>query len=96
MGRMIFGYYTPNLFFHTLSLSSNGLPPAAHGLTNVTDSAYTGDTAVADPSGCLFWDTVHPTTKGHALIAQAAYALDPEPATTMLFIFSTATMPLCR
>lgn len=61
--------------------------PLAFGLTDVKDRAYSGDdnfvgngTAVDDPSGYLFWDAVHPTATGHALIANAAYALVvPEP-----------------
>lgn len=69
--------------------------PAAFGLTNVTTPAYTNDTgflgfsgngtAVADPSGYLFWDDVHPTATGHALVANAAFALIPEPASLALF-----------
>jgi outer membrane lipase/esterase len=68
--------------------------PSAFGLTDVKDSAYTGDTndvgngtAVADPSGYLFWDDVHPTAAGHQLIANAAYTLAvPEPTSVGLFV----------
>lgn len=77
--------------------------PAAYGLTNITDPAYTGDpdylgsgTAVANPAGYLFWDSVHPTTTGHSMLAQAAYAAVPEPAATLLFILPAATMLLRR
>lgn len=74
--------------------------PSAFGLSNVTDRAYTGDdsyagngTAVADPSGYLFWDAVHPTATGHALIANAAYALVvPEPASLSLLAASSVIL----
>lgn len=56
-------------------------PPA--GITNVTDSAWTGSflgylgggQLVENPDAYIFWDSVHPTRAGHGLIAQAAIAL---------------------
>jgi len=61
--------------------------PSQFGLTDVTDQAYTGDTtfagngtAVSNASGYLFWDSIHPTTTGHAVIAAAALTAIPEPA----------------
>jgi len=98
---------SPGLTLHLLHLQTFFYAaianPAAYGLTNVTDRAYTGDnsyagngTAVPDPSGYLFWDSVHPTTTGHALLAQAAFAAIPEPAATMLLILPAATMLLRR
>jgi outer membrane lipase/esterase len=70
--------------------------PALFGLTDVTDSAAPGlepgatsyDTSleVSDPNQYLFWDDIHPTTAGHALLAQAAEAAAvPEPASVGLF-----------
>jgi len=98
---------SPGLNLYLLNLNSlfNSAiaNPAAYGLTNVTDAAHTGDpdyegtgSVVADPSGYLFWDEVHPTTLGHSMVAQAAYAAVPEPAATMLLILPAATMLLCR
>ena len=73
--------------------------PAAYGLTNVTGRAYTGDddfvgngTSVADPSGYLFWDAVHPTTAGHQIIANAALAAVPEPSMALVLVGLTAVM----
>jgi phospholipase/lecithinase/hemolysin len=46
--------------------------PQNFGLTNVTQSALTGDTIVANPNEYLFWDDIHPTATGHRLIAELA------------------------
>jgi phospholipase/lecithinase/hemolysin len=45
--------------------------PAAFGLTNVTDRAILGTT---DADSALFWDGIHPTTAGHAIVAERALA----------------------
>ena len=90
--------YRVDLFTQTTLAINN---PFAYGLTNVTDSAYTGDTtyagngtAVSNPAGYLYWDGVHPTTTGHGLIAQdalAALTAVPEPATAAVL---AAALPL--
>ena len=64
--------------------------PAAYGLTNAADACITGNLAIggtvcSDPSGYLFWDSVHPTTAAHAVLGNAlADATVPEPATITL------------
>lgn len=55
------------------------LNPSGYGLDNVTDPAMTTS---GDDSRFLFWDSVHPTAAGHALLAQAV----PEPSALMLLM----------
>jgi len=57
--------------------------PAAYGLTDVTGGAVLG--GLDDGAGYLFWDSVHPTTEVHRLIADRAYAAAvPEPSSIAL------------
>lgn len=63
--------------------------PARFGLTNVSERCYTGDDITFNgsgdvcptPSSYLFWDGIHPTATGHALLAGAMLREVPEPAT---------------
>ena len=43
--------------------------PAGYGLANVTDAC--GALPGCDPSTYFFWDGIHPTQAGHALMSQA-------------------------
>ena len=45
--------------------------PSEYGFTNVTTPCLTPAGVCADASGYLFWDHVHPTTRGHALLAES-------------------------
>ncbi len=60
------------------------LDPAAYGFDNITNPL----SGAVDPTGTyLFWDSIHPTTEGHAMVANYAYstvAPVPEPATMLL------------
>jgi len=45
--------------------------PAAYGFTNVTDACFTGMSLCANPGEYFYWDDEHPTTAGHARLAEA-------------------------
>ena len=63
--------------------------PTRFGLSNVTDPCIRVGSVVdafcADPSSYLFWDGIHPTAAGHAVLANALkHALIPAPGTLLL------------
>jgi phospholipase/lecithinase/hemolysin len=59
-------------YFDTFAWMWNLLAnPAAYGFTNVTDACFTGFSICANPNEYLFWDDKHPTTAGHAVLADA-------------------------
>jgi outer membrane lipase/esterase len=67
--------------------------PAAFGLTNVTDEALFVKLfdPNADVSGFLFWDDVHPASRGHEIVGDAAFGLlIPEPSSMALFAAGAA------
>ncbi len=64
-GVNVVGVDVFNLF---LQIAQN---PGADGFTNITDPAQ-GLSGV-DPNNYLFWDMEHPTTAGHAFVADLAY-----------------------
>lgn len=64
--------------------------PGNYGFTNVTDQAYNAPSGT-DVSGYMFWDIVHPTTGGHAMLANFIGAsLVPEPGTFVLLAIGAA------
>lgn len=72
----------------TTALASD---PGAFGLVNGTDAC--GGIVGCDPSTYAFWDGIHPTSGGHALIAGAMLAAVvpvPEPETYALMVVGLA------
>ena len=71
-----------DVFGTFLSITTN---PAAYGFTHVTPPAQG---LAVNPDDFLFWDSLHPTTRGHQVLAGVAFqALQavPEPSTYGVF-----------
>ena len=68
-------FYYMDFFAAQQDIQAN---PGDYGLTNVNAAAGDSDTA-------LFWDDIHPTTKGHSIVAaEAAYVLNTQNVDTDL------------
>jgi phospholipase/lecithinase/hemolysin len=80
--------------------------PASFGLTNVSSSAAPGltigattyNTALIAPNAneYLFWDDLHPTATGHAILSDRALAVVPEPGTGMLLAVGVVWLASAR
>jgi phospholipase/lecithinase/hemolysin len=75
--------------------------PAAYGLTNVTDACGAVINACSsDLSTALFYDGIHPTAAGHAILASAMFstvaAAVPEPATWLMLAAGVGLLVLRR
>jgi outer membrane lipase/esterase len=77
-----------DLFGLTTAISVN---PAGFGLTNATQ-ACAANLATCDPNRWLFWDGIHPTSGGHAVIADRMLALVPVPATLPLMAIGVVAL----
>ena len=69
--------------------------PATYGLVNVTDPSQA---MAVDPDTYLFWDDLHPTTRGHNLLGQAALeTIEPRGCLVMVSgEYVGAAAPGCR
>ncbi len=80
--------------------------PARFGLTNVTDPCWTGDcfgrngtlcaSSMAAQDKYLFWDQLHPTARGQAIVANAALNAIPEPPAWMVLVLGLCLIGMLR
>lgn len=75
-------------------LGEIAIDPSLFGLTNISDAC--GAVAGCDPSKYLFWDGIHPTSGGHALLAQAMFSAVPEPAALWLVLAAMVMVAMQR
>jgi len=73
--------------------------PGASVFANVTDACArfvvsATNLGTCDPAEFLFWDGIHPTSGGHALIASAMIDLIPEPSALALVLVAVAAAAL--
>jgi phospholipase/lecithinase/hemolysin len=90
LGIDVIGVDINNLFNQ---ISGN---PSAYGFTNVTDPAQG---ISGDPNRYAFWDMRHPTTAGHALVANLAFndvVASPEPTTFLLALIGIGGVLVAR
>ena len=89
-------------YLDTFSLLDSAIAdPSVYGLTNVTAPCYVGPytgggTVCATPDQYLFWDQLHPTVTGQAIIATAAFDTVPEPAALVILASGLAGMAALR
>jgi len=93
LGVELYGFDTPAFF---AGITAN---PGKYGFTNTTQGCFDPYASSPDFSnvlgGCagyLYFDNVHPTTAGHALLADAFAAAVPEPQTWALLLLGLAAV----
>ncbi|MEQ8234336.1 MAG: SGNH/GDSL hydrolase family protein [Gammaproteobacteria bacterium] len=68
-----------------------------YGFSNVVDPCYDGSSVCATPDSYLLWDEIHPTTRMHEVIGNAAFAaLTPVPVPAAVFLLTPSLLLLGR
>jgi outer membrane lipase/esterase len=81
------GVSTFDLFGQVAGVIAN---PGAYGLSNVTDACVLG---ACPANEYLFWDGIHPSARGHQILAEAMYAqVVPEPETYLMLALGLAAL----
>lgn len=57
-----------------------------YNLTNVQNACLTDSGLCVNPDSFLYWDTFHPTTRGHSILASAFASAVPEPEMMAMFM----------
>lgn len=70
--------------------------PKPHGFANVTDICALDNACINNPAGYVFWDGLHPTTAAHAVMAQQALGVLPEPGSLVLLLAGGCGLFLTR
>jgi len=72
--------------------------PASFGLVNVTDACgAVAAPPTCDPATALYWDGIHPTAAGHALLAQGMLVVAvPEPSELALMVSGLVVVAVWR
>ena len=71
-------------------------PDVLAGFANTTDPCFTGFSICDDPGSYFYWDSFHPSSTTHALIAGQALAAVPEPGTLALLALGLIALGLAR
>jgi phospholipase/lecithinase/hemolysin len=97
LGVELYGFDTPAFF---AGITAN---PSKYGFTNTTQGCFDPYASPPDFSGVLggcagylYFDNVHPTTAGHALLAGAFAAAVPEPESWALMLLGLAAVAGAR
>jgi outer membrane lipase/esterase len=70
--------------------------PLTYGFSDVISPCAFSQACIADPGGFFYWDGIHPTSSGHATIANAALAAVPLPDTASLLALGLLVLSVFR
>jgi len=99
LAEMLHALVLPGADIDFLDLFTFGSDPdVLAGFANTTDPCFTGFGVpyCDDPSSYFYWDSFHPSSTTHALIAGAALAAVPEPGTLALLALGLLGLGLSR